>query len=217
MKTSKSTSLAFVIAFHVLVLCAWPRLLKHTSSPQAWPATSLFVQLPLFGGRESTPPEPSPAAATDAVKWTAQKHRPLAESIAPSQTMPAALPEAAVADQNGQAEPSAANSNDASLTQSALSSILQIDRDARKNARKLLEIAPKSLESRLAAAIAKSAGPNSLTMEEKIMADGSRVTRVSGPSGSYCVFEGGSSRTDGRDTMQSGVQKKTMSCGNLFN
>lgn len=100
------------------------------------------------------------------------------------------------------------------LLSNAKRDIGKIDRDLRKTYPKLLEAAPDSAQSRLEKGIAAAAKPNAFSMEDIISPDGRRMTKVTGPGGTYCVRKEGAGATDGLDAMQNGVRAKTTNCPN---
>lgn len=100
----------------------------------------------------------------------------------------------------------------ANLLSNAKRDIGKIDRDLRKAYPKLLEAAPDSAQARLEKGIAAAAKPTTFSMEDIISPDGRRMTKVTGPDGTYCVRKEGAGSTDGLDTMQNGVRAKTTNC-----
>ena len=100
------------------------------------------------------------------------------------------------------------------LLSNAKRDIGKIDRDLRKAFPKLLEAAPDSAQARLEKGIAAAAKPTSTSMEDFTSPDGRRMTKVTGPDGTYCVRKEGAGATDGLDTIQNGVRAKTTNCPN---
>ncbi|WP_211453258.1 hypothetical protein [Collimonas antrihumi] len=58
--------------------------------------------------------------------------------------------------------------------------------------------------------------PGETTMEEITRPDGQRVTKVTGPNGTYCVTQISVGNTKGEDIMQKGAVSRTTSCGAPF-
>ncbi len=75
--------------------------------------------------------------------------------------------------------------------------------------------APDSVQRRLEKGIAAAAGP-APGMVERTLADGRRVTRVSGPTGVYCVTQDAVGANNGIDHIQGGMQNRVTDCGHLF-
>jgi hypothetical protein len=61
-----------------------------------------------------------------------------------------------------------------------------------------------------------AAKPGETTMEEITRPDGQRVTKVTGPNGTYCVTQISVGNTKGEDIMQKGAVSRTTSCGAPF-
>lgn len=70
--------------------------------------------------------------------------------------------------------------------------------------------------SKLERGIAAAARADRPSLAEKTLPDGRRITKVSGPGGTYCVIEGNVGTPGGVDQMQRGVQQRTTSCDHLF-
>ncbi|MBA5605816.1 hypothetical protein H3H36_10615 [Duganella sp. FT3S] len=68
-----------------------------------------------------------------------------------------------------------------------------------------------SRQDRLAQGIAAAYKPRTTTFEELRAADGSPITKVSGPAGSYCITRD-ASLGSGRDTIRDGVRDKVVHC-----
>jgi hypothetical protein len=104
------------------------------------------------------------------------------------------------------------------LAASALRSVGKIDRDLRNEFRHLPERAPDSVTSRLAQGIAAAGVVNRLmpAMQERVLADGRRVVKVTSSVGTYCLTLEGAGANDGLDRLQNGNHMKATNCGNLF-
>ncbi|WP_211462876.1 hypothetical protein [Collimonas silvisoli] len=75
----------------------------------------------------------------------------------------------------------------------------------------------QTLEKALAAPVEPHAAkPGETTMEEITRPDGQRVTKVTGPNGTYCVTQISVGNTKGEDIMQKGAVSRTTSCGAPF-
>jgi hypothetical protein len=58
--------------------------------------------------------------------------------------------------------------------------------------------------------------PKDTTMEDITLPNGQRVTKVTGPNGTYCVTQISVGNTKGEDIMQKGAISRTTSCGAGF-
>ncbi|GAC1326534.1 MAG: hypothetical protein NVS3B11_21370 [Collimonas sp.] len=74
------------------------------------------------------------------------------------------------------------------------------------------------LEKALAGPVAQkeTPKPGETTMEDITRPDGQRVTKVTGPNGTYCVTQISVGNTKGEDIMQKGAVSRTTSCGAPF-
>jgi hypothetical protein len=162
-------------------------------------------------------PEPRPVeTAKPAKPKPAEKASHQKANSAPMIEAPKAIsaaPELAASIEKKEQAPVASPPN-GELLSNAKRDIGKIDRDLRKTFPKLLEAAPDSAQSRLEKGIAAAAKPNTTSMEEITFPDGRRMTKVTGPDGTYCVRKEGAGATDGLDTMQNGVRAKTTNCPN---
>lgn len=68
-----------------------------------------------------------------------------------------------------------------------------------------------SRQDRLAQGIAAAFKPRTTTFEELRAADGSPITKVSGPAGTYCIMRDTNLGT-GHDTIRDGVRDKVVKC-----
>ncbi len=102
------------------------------------------------------------------------------------------------------------------MIESAKRSIGKIDKDLRKDAPWATPAPSKPAQSPLEKAIVSAGKPASPTLAEKTLSDGRRVTKVSGPGGTYCVLHGTVAASGGVDQIQHGIQSKVTNCANLF-
>ncbi|WP_128083126.1 hypothetical protein [Collimonas arenae] len=113
------------------------------------------------------------------------------------------------------------------MVDAAKRNVGQIDRDLRKDAPPAGESAPAAttppnrqeiLEKALAGPVAPkdSPRPGETTMEDITRPDGQRVTKVTGPNGTYCVTQISVGNTKGEDIIQRGAVSRTTSCGSPF-
>ncbi|MEO6938204.1 MAG: hypothetical protein ABI171_22945 [Collimonas sp.] len=101
----------------------------------------------------------------------------------------------------------------------------QIDRELRKDTPPSEPTAAAAalsrqqiLEKALAPEVApkEPAKPGETTMEDITRPDGQRVTKVTGPNGTYCVTQISVGNTKGEDIIQRGAISRTTSCGSGF-
>ena len=103
----------------------------------------------------------------------------------------------------------------------------QIDRDLRKDSPPAGEPAPATtaapnrqeiLEKALAGQVVpkETPRPGETTMEDITRPDGQRVTKVTGPNGTYCVTQISVGNTKGEDIIQRGAVSRTTTCGSPF-
>jgi hypothetical protein len=67
-------------------------------------------------------------------------------------------------------------------------------------------------QTALASNIASAFKRQATTVEEVLMADGSRMSKVHTPGGTYCAYKESNAVTGGRDPFKDGVRTKVTSC-----
>jgi hypothetical protein len=111
------------------------------------------------------------------------------------------------------------------MVEAARHDIGKIDHELRKDSPPSKEpataAAKPSMQQTLEKALATpvephAAKPGETTMEEITRPDGQRVTKVTGPNGTYCVTQISVGNTKGEDIMQKGAVSRTTSCGAPF-
>ncbi|WP_395827663.1 hypothetical protein [Collimonas sp.] len=113
------------------------------------------------------------------------------------------------------------------MVDAAKRNIGQIDRDLRKDTSAAAEPLPapaatpnrqEILEKALAGPVVPKDAPRpgETTMEDITRPDGQRVTKVTGPNGTYCVTQISVGNTKGEDIIQRGAISRTTSCGSGF-
>ena len=107
----------------------------------------------------------------------------------------------------------------ADLLGSALRDVGKVDRGLRQEFPGFPAPRPVSIQSRLESAFSSAARHNGIApvMEDRHLPDGTRITRVTTSSGSYCVTQKGAGANDGIDRIANGNPFQVTSCGNLFN
>ncbi|AIY43392.1 hypothetical protein LT85_4234 [Collimonas arenae] len=111
------------------------------------------------------------------------------------------------------------------MVNTAKRNVGQIDRELRKDTPPSEPTAAATalnkqqiLEKGLAPEVApkEPARPGETTMEDITRPDGLRVTKVTGPNGTYCVTQISVGNTKGEDIIQRGAISRTTSCGSGF-
>jgi hypothetical protein len=108
------------------------------------------------------------------------------------------------------------------MVDAAKRDIGKIDRDLRKDAPpKDAKAAEPTMQQKLEMGLAPAAppppsSPKDTTMEDITLPNGQRVTKVTGPNGTYCVTQISVGNTKGEDIMQKGAISRTTSCGSGF-
>ena len=210
-------ALVFTIALHLLAIYFWPAMSRHPAMRvPSDPALFVFLrpsqsppmhieksELKKYEVRGSAPPKQR--------RTSESRVEPLPITTA----SPGLPPSGSEANPQSANVPSTANRMDDILSITKRD-IGKIDRDLRKEFPKLQGVAPNSIQARLSNGIAAAAKPSATMMQEKVLSDGRRITKVSGPGGSYCVQTNSVGATDGVDQMQRGIPLKVTNCGSLF-
>jgi len=108
------------------------------------------------------------------------------------------------------------------MVDAAKRDIGKIDRELRKDAPpKDAKAAEPTMQQKLEMGLAPAAppppsSPKETTMEDITLPNGQRVTKVTGPNGTYCVTQISVGNTKGEDIMQKGAISRTTSCGAGF-
>lgn len=176
------------LCVHLAIVSVLPRLL-HDASSSAAPTRRLTV-LAVTMVQPLVPA--SPALRLDHSKRDssfARERRNKAELAAT--TKPVAQGESfGVIEQSGQPSHDlpAASAGAAGLIAEAMRNAGRIDRELRHGAPELSQPKPRSLQSTLQKGFAAAARPGNAGMEEVVLPDGRRMTKVVGPSGTYCVM-----------------------------
>lgn len=167
--------------------------------------------------RRSQTPVQSPArVATPTPKSGARGAiRPLSIPVA----IPPAVAEVADSAAGAGSANNQANAARPDVLGNALRNIGKIDQGLRKEFPSFPAPRPVSIQSRLEKAFALAAKHDGIVpaMEERQLPDGTRITRVTTSSGSYCVTQKGAGANDGIDRIANGNPFQVTSCGNLFN
>lgn len=194
-KLSPIVWLSLSLAAHLLAIRLWPGGQQQWPSPPAPPIAVRLMTLP-EPERKIKPVETAPAQATR------HEHAP-----------PTPRPAAPAAEAKPQAVPPAPASPASPPVRDSEQLILDARRSAGRIDHELRRDFPFATQapstSKLERGIAAAARPERSSLAEKTLPDGRRITKVSGPGGTYCVIEGNVG-TPG------GVQQRTTSCDHLF-
>lgn len=194
--------LAALLVLHLVLLLAWRPVLRQ--SPLAVPRGELTFILPPKPAAAPLLPPRSAAAARPAPP-TVRRSGPLAITVLPP---PAAAPApSAVSDPFAAPEKSLSDMARASVG------------DAMKALRKETPHAFLRSEqsgSAMARALAKAGGSGGggTGLEEVVLPDGRRMTRVRAGGSSYCVVMDAPGGSGGRDVFRDGVKARTVTCPN---
>ncbi len=189
----------------MLMIKFFPRIDKRFARLAAAVSLLALSQFPLAQAGEQVPPLPPGTITVEDTHY---------QPVAPGSTAPQ-LPAASH-------RPSAEDMVDA-----AKRNIGKIDRDLRKDTPPASEPAATAakeptrqqiLEKALAGPVEpkETHKPGETTMEDITRPDGQRVTKVTGPNGTYCVTQISVGNTKGEDIMQKGAVSRTTSCGAPF-
>lgn len=214
--SSRGIGLLVVAALHLLTIYLVTR--PRTQSTQVLAARSTNIVF-------LAPPAPRRAAAPVPTSASARERRIVALPSAPEParrlpqpiTMVAPVAEAPpVANAPAGAEPDwtqpAAKPGADSLAERAKKSVGAIDRDLRAKSLNMTDRKPMAEQTALASNIASAFKRQGTTVEEVLMADGSRMSKVHTPSGTYCAYKESNAVTGGRDPFKDGVRTKVTSC-----
>ena len=197
-------ALALIVTLHVLVLVFWPKAPPEEAHRPATGAIAIrFVPIP------KTASEPAPTPALTRAQGIRQPRKaavpaPAMTIVAPAITLlippppletPADVPPVASGDD---------------ILKQARRDVGKIDRALRKESldmavRNMKLTAPK-IERVLGGAYA--GGGNGMQIEELVMADGRRMSRI----GNVCVYKESNGLVGGRDVFRDGVKTKVASC-----
>ncbi|MBC7500107.1 MAG: hypothetical protein H7315_06380 [Herminiimonas sp.] len=125
------------------------------------------------------------------------RENPVAPPATPGQETPENLPSV----------PSGADS----MILNALRNIGKIDRELRHAHPKLPDAIPDTQQSRLEKGIGAAAKAGSIKIETITFSDGRKMTKVTGPNGSYCAMVDTSNRNE---NLASGVRAQVTTCPN---
>lgn len=190
------------IALHALVLSTWPLSTSHR--PGSGFAEPITVRI--------WPARPEPPAAIDRHDQSAPASR-AEKAQRPLRTMPV-LPDAdmRVAEPHDPSAAAPSLPSAGEMIRNATRDIGRLDKEMRKSYPSLPQSPPKTVQSQLEKGIAAAGRPTTQTMEAKTLADGRRITKVSGPGGTYCVTHDSVANSGGIDQMQNGIQGKVTNC-----
>ena len=195
--------LAALLVLHLVVLLAWRPVLRQ--APLAVSRGELTFILPPKPAPATLPPPPRSAAAARATPEVQRRSAPAAITVRPppaAAAAPAAVPDPFAAPEQ-------------SLSAMARASV----GDAMKALRKETPHAFLRSEqsgSAIARALAKAGGDarGGTELEEVVLPDGRRMTRVRAGGSTYCVVMDAPGGSGGRDVFRDGVKARTVTCPN---
>jgi hypothetical protein len=209
-------ALALSFALHFLFICFWPSGTIRQVLPKA-ESPGLTVQLWSLREQESTAAaSANPANAQANASGKPSRKAPPREMPVPPAFSGGPSPASETKEHDHTSPSAAAPPSTDDLMQKAIRDVGKIDRELRQSSPTLMQGSPNSVQSRLEKGIASAARANRTTVVEKTLGDGRRVTKVSGPGGSYCVTSESVGATDGIDRIQEGMHGKVTNCGSLF-
>ncbi|MFC5472685.1 hypothetical protein [Paraherbaspirillum soli] len=198
------------------------RHLKPPSRPPASTGSALIVHLLAL-----QPPVPQQAPAPSPIPHqnsAVAKKQPPARAAASRNPAPATAisvaPTAASPAPSAAAPTPPASTNHLSardIIDAARRDVGSIDRELRQaqapSHAPIPPASPRGAQEKLASGIAASAIPRGTTIEDITRPDGQRVTKVTGPAGTYCVTQISVGNSAGMDIMQRGAGSRTTNCG----
>lgn len=203
--TRKPWAVALVVAVHLLALLSWPQ-----RQPPVRDATLTYSDIVFLAPPKPVRPRPAPDVATPP-----RKLQPVAISAAPviaAAPVPEALPAPAA---EPLAEPAQFAARAPDILERARRDVGKIDRELRKNS---LNMAERNLvlgKSKAALAFADVHAANEGTrIEESVMPDGRRISKVKTRFGRYCAYKESNGLVGGRDVFRDGVKTKISGCPN---
>ena len=203
-----------IIGVHIAFLFLWPKAATRYEKRPA--LTELVIQLLLQ-------PTPAPRFKLPSLVETSRQIKPILTidpKNKPSQKEIAELS----ASQNISTptiDESLANTPITSMTNPAISSENKLNLDVRKISKDLLaEQRPTQFPARPAASsfiafannVAAAARPRDITAQNFVMPDGTRITKMITPSGTYCVI---AANAAGGGTIIAREVSRVVNCGNL--
>ncbi len=214
--SSRGIGLLVVAALHFLTIYLVTRPRTQSTQVLAARSTNIVFLAPPAPRRAATPvPVPTSASARERRIVALSPAREPAQRLPQPITMVAPVAEAPAVT-NTPAEPDwtqpAAKPGVDSLAERAKKSVGAIDRDLRAKSLNMTDRKPMAEQTALASNIASAFKRQATTVEEVLMADGSRMSKVHTPSGTYCAYKESNAVTGGRDPFKDGVRTKVTSC-----
>ncbi|WP_139236236.1 hypothetical protein [Rugamonas rubra] len=216
---SRGIGLLVVAALHLLTIYLVTRPRTQIAQVLAARSTNIVFLAPPAPRRAaapvSVPPVPTSASARERRTVALSPAREPAQRQPQPITMVAPVAEAPAVT-NTPAEPDwtqpAAKLGADSLVERAKKSVGAIDRDLRAKSLNMTDRKPMAEQTALASNIASAFKRQATTVEEVLMDDGSRMSKVHTPSGTYCAYKESNAVTGGRDPFKDGVRTKVTSC-----
>lgn len=216
--SSRGIGLLVVAALHLLTIYLVTRPRAQTAQVRAARSTNIVFLAPPAPRRAAAPtPVPTSASARERRAVALPSAREPAQRLPQPITLPTPAAEAPpVANTPAAAGPDwtqpAAKQGVDSLAERAKKSVGAIDRDLRAKSLNMTDRKPMAEQTALASNIASAFKRQATTVEEVLMADGSRMSKVHTPGGTYCAYKESNAVTGGRDPFKDGVRTKVTSC-----
>ncbi|MES2076916.1 MAG: hypothetical protein V4462_14990 [Pseudomonadota bacterium] len=216
--SSRGIGLLVVAALHLLTIYLVTRPRTQSTQVLAARSTNIVFLAPPAPRRAAAPvPVPTSASARERRIVALSPAREPAQRLPQPITLPPPAAEAPpVANAPAAAEPDwmqpAAKQGADSLAERAKKSVGAIDRDLRAKSLNMTDRKPMAEQTALASNIASAFKRQATTVEEVLVADGSRMSKVHTPSGTYCAYKESNAVTGGRDPFKDGVRTKVTSC-----
>jgi len=217
-RSGASALILFVTAVaHLLAFYSW-RLMVLRPSSGSDVSSPLSIELIILPPDRQQFAESRPQVSANPEKPPSVKIKPSAIAPAPPQAITiTSEPNARLIDLDpAPSIPDAARMATDQMIMNAKRDVGKIDRDLRKATPKFPEPIPNSVQARLEKNIAAAGKHAWGDSQEKVLADGRKITKYYGVGGAYCVSTDGAGSTNGMDQIQGGARTRVTNCGSLF-
>ncbi|MFC3376856.1 hypothetical protein ACFOLJ_13435 [Rugamonas sp. CCM 8940] len=179
---------------------------RRTAAPTQRPTPKPTLTLtPISAGANQRPP-----VAASSAREPAQRPPQPITLVAPATEAPPVANSPAPVEPDW-TQPVARQGAD-SLAERAKKSVGAIDRDLRNKSLNMSDRKPAAEQTALARNVASAFKTQNTTIEEILMADGRRMSKIHTPHGSYCAYMESNAITGGRDPFKDGVRTKISNC-----
>lgn len=210
----KRTALIAIVLVHILAIHFWSPASQHQPA-RFIIRPPMAVRLLTLQSNENLS-QVRPKKKQERINIPVKRHDAKTVPAQPVSMTPPAVYIPPVSEKTEAAgEPNHKDVDIAAMIRSAKRNIGKIDRELSGERQKLYEAKPASLQSRLEKGISGAAKTREDGIEETVLPDGRRMTRVTRFGTVYCAYkENSAGLTGGRDTMSEGVRDKVTSCPN---